>query len=152
MSEYSVYFDPPGFDPYPRIVKDAVDYVALNAHIERTDVDNIYVKGNSLPNNQYNDRLWIQTPYVNLPVASVRKYISGAWKEFSVLERGDIILVPEENDIIFPWGESGQTYNLAEWGEASFTVPTLPTPPLGFKYKYYIGAAISTPTPPEITP
>jgi hypothetical protein len=379
MSEYSVYFNPPGFNDYPRTVQDTVDHVALNAHVERTDVDDIYVRGTTIPHFENNDKIWIQTPSTNLPLASLRRYVdspdqgpsslltglnaywklntdswldssddgntltgfnnvtvgigrisgcvsissnaylsrsstnfnvgtanittsvwinpttygsggfsdyagsvldfrnngsglewllifnssgnlrvyqnsqtyqstvkiplntwtniilsrnagttsfyingsldgtfadsknfisqvftfggpvdqpgnaaylhyngridevgvwsralTGAeiaslfnagvgrtfpfsvplatWFEFSTLNRGDIIVVPSENTIDFPWGASGVTYDLFEFGQPSFTVPTLPTPPTGFKYKYYIGAQISQPTPPPITP
>jgi hypothetical protein len=68
------------------------------------------------------------------------------------LNRGDIIITSDDEDVTFHWGESGKVYDLSPWGEANFTVPTLPTPPAGFIYKYYIGAQISQPTPPVITP
>jgi hypothetical protein len=83
---------------------------------------------------------------------ALRGHSSGAWLEFSTLNRGDIIITSDDEDVTFPWGESGKTYDLSPWGEANFTVPTLPTPPAGFVYKYYIGAQISQPTPPVITP
>jgi hypothetical protein len=70
---------------------------------------------------------------------------SSGWLEFSTISRGDIILVPIGVQILFPWGESGKTYDMTIWGEPNFSVPTLPTPPSGFKYKYYIGARVSTP-------
>jgi hypothetical protein len=83
---------------------------------------------------------------------ALRRYSSGAWLEFSTLNRGDIIITSDDEDVTFPWGESGKVYDLSPWGEANFTVPVLPTPPVGFIYKYYIGARISQPSPPVITP
>jgi hypothetical protein len=71
---------------------------------------------------------------------------SGTWREFSPIFRGDIVLVPSGTQILFPWGESDKLYDMSPWGEPAFTVPTLPSPPSGFKYKYYIGARISTPS------
>lgn len=84
---------------------------------------------------------------------SLRQYNEqfAAWYEFSTSIRGDILLVPNSFEVKFPWGESGKTYDLTPWGEAYFTVPTLPTPPSGFKYKYYIGARVQAPLPPLIT-
>jgi hypothetical protein len=84
---------------------------------------------------------------------SLRQYNEefAAWYEFSTSIRGDIILVPNSFDVKFPWGESEKTYDLTPWGEAYFTVPTLPTPPSGFKYKYYIGARVNAPLPPPIS-
>jgi hypothetical protein len=92
----------------------------------------------------------LPTNYFNTP--ALRRFSAAAWNEFSSLTRGDIIVAPEEENILFPWGESDKVYDLSPWGESNFTVPTLPTPPTGFKYKYYIGAQISQPTPPVITP
>jgi len=152
MSEYSVYFNPPGFDDYPRTVQDTVDHVALNAHVERTDVDNIYVTGSTIPSVEDNDKIWIQTPSANLLTPALRSYVSGTWYEFSTLNRGDIIIAPDDSVVTFPWGESGLTYDMSPFGKSNFTVPVLPTPPAGFIYKYYIGAQISQPTPPVITP
>jgi hypothetical protein len=79
--------------------------------------------------------------------------IEGAdgWREFSATVRGDILLVPEGIQVQFPWGESGRTYDMSPWGEPNFSVPTLPTPPSGFKYKYYIGARVQAPLPPPIS-
>ena len=79
--------------------------------------------------------------------------IEGAdgWREFSTTVRGDIILVPEGIQVQFPWGESGRTYDMSPWGETNFSVPVLPNPPSGFKYKYYIGARVQAPLPPPIT-
>ena len=76
---------------------------------------------------------------------------SDGWREFSTTVRGDIILVPEGVQVQFPWGESGRTYDMSPWGEPNFSVPALPTPPSGFKYKYYIGARVQAPLPPAIT-
>ena len=152
MSEYSVYFNPPGFDDYPRTVQDTVDHVALNAHVERTDVDDIYVRGTTIPNFENDDKIWIQTPSANLLTPALRSYVSGTWYEFSTLNRGDIIIVPDDSVVTFPWGESGLTYDMSPFGKSNFTVPVLPTPPVGFIYKYYIGAQIAQPEPSPITP
>jgi len=77
---------------------------------------------------------------------ALRKNVaSSGWFEFSTISRGDIILVPIGVQILFPWGESGKTYDMSIWGEPNFSVPSLPSPPSGFKYKYYIGARVSTP-------
>jgi len=152
MSEYSVYFNPPGFDDYPRTVQDTVDHVALNAHVERTDVNDIYVRGSTIPSVEDNNKIWIQSPSANLSIPALRRYVNTIWYEFSTINRGDIIIVSSENTITFPWGASGVTYDLSAFGQESFTVPTLPTPPTGFKYKYYIGAQISQPNLPVITP
>ena len=81
-------------------------------------------------------------PTFNLTAPALRKYSQGKWLEISPLDRGDIILVPSSYAIEFPWGQSGVTYDMSYWGEANVTVPTLPTPPAGFKYKYYIGKQI----------
>ena len=93
--------------------------------------------------------VFLPTSYYNLP--TLRKQSAGSWNEISTLKRGDIIVVPEEQNILFPWGESGKVYDMSPWGEPNFLVPTLPTPPTGFKYKYYIGAQISQLVPPVIT-
>lgn len=76
---------------------------------------------------------------------------SDSWREFSTTVRGDIILVPEGVQVQFPWGESGRTYDMSPWGETNFSVPALPTPPSGFKYKYYIGARVQQPLPPNVS-
>lgn len=99
-----------------------------------------------------NIQLFDAVPTTDFATPALRRYSSGAWLEFSTLNRGDIIITSDDEDVTFPWGESGKVYDLSPWGEANFTVPTLPTPPTGFKYKYYIGAQISQPTPPVITP
>ena len=75
---------------------------------------------------------------------------SDSWREFSTTVRGDIILVPAGVPIQFPWGESGRTYDMSAWGEANVSVPVLPNPPSGFKYKYYIGAQVKGQVPPVI--
>jgi hypothetical protein len=72
------------------------------------------------------------------------------WREFSTTVRGDILLVPQSVEIKFPWGESGVTYDMSPWGEANVSVPVLPNPPSGFKYKYYIGARVLPPAHPVI--
>jgi len=75
---------------------------------------------------------------------------SNSWREFSTTVRGDILLVPEGVQVQFPWGESGRTYDMSPWGEANVSVPVLPNPPSGFKYKYYIGAQVQQPLPPNV--
>jgi len=92
----------------------------------------------------------LPTDYFNLP--SLRGFANTSWYEFSTVLRGDIILVPEEQIVLFPWGESNKSYDMSPWGQPTFTVPVLPTPPLGFKYKYYIGLIVSQSAPPVITP
>jgi hypothetical protein len=91
-------------------------------------------------------------PTTTYNTQSLRNYNQqlNSWYEFSTSIRGDIILVPDTFETKFPWGESEKTYDLTPWGETYFTVPTLPTPPSGFKYKYYIGARIQNPLPPPI--
>ena len=76
---------------------------------------------------------------------ALRSLGNSSWCEYSTINRGDIILAPGGVEVLFPWGESGKTYDMSIWGEPNFSVPTLPTPPSGFKYKYYIGAKVSTP-------
>lgn len=83
---------------------------------------------------------------------SFRKNHQSVWKDFSSFKRGDIILVSSSEAIVFPWGESNVLYDLSYWGEGTFQVPALPTPPTNFKYKYYIGSNISQQTPPAIIP
>jgi hypothetical protein len=87
----------------------------------------------------------------NYSTPALRKTVLDVWWAFESVQRGDIIVIPEENEIVFPWGESGEIYDMSPWGEPNFAVPTLPTPPIGFKYKYYIGARISQPNLPVIT-
>ena len=99
-----------------------------------------------------NIQLFDAVPTTDFATPALRRYFSGQWSEFSTLNRGDIIITSDDEDVTFPWGESGKVYDLSPWGEANFTVPTLPTPPTGFKYKYYIGARISQPPLPVITP
>jgi len=98
-----------------------------------------------------NIQIFDAVPTTDFATPALRRYFSGTWFEFSTLNRGDIIITSDDEDVTFPWGESGKVYDLSPWGEANFTVPTLPTPPTGFKYKYYIGAQISQPSPPVIT-
>lgn len=76
---------------------------------------------------------------------ALRKFSSGGWVEFLSLKRGDIVLTPASNSVLFPWGEPGKTYNLSPWGEPDFTVPSVGSAPSGYKYKYYIGAKVSQP-------
>ena len=83
-------------------------------------------------------------PTYDISAPNLRKYSQGKWLEISALNRGDIILVPSSFAIEFPWGQSQATYDMSFWGEANVTVPTLPTPPAGFKYKYYIGKQIGS--------
>lgn len=85
---------------------------------------------------------FLPTNYYNLP--TLRKQSAGSWNEFSDFQRGDILVIPQDQIILFPWGESGKSYDMSIWGESDFTVPVLPTPPSGFKYKYYIGARVSS--------
>jgi hypothetical protein len=92
----------------------------------------------------------LPTDYFNS--RSLRGFANTSWYEFSTVLRGDIILVPEEQIVLFPWGESDKSYDMSPWGQPTFTVPILPTPPLGFKYKYYIGLIVSQSAPPVITP
>jgi Putative Ig domain len=110
-----------------------------------TDIFGTSTKGLNLVVARPNPSNILNTP-------ALRRYNSTSWLEFSNLQRGDIILVPEENEIIFPWGKSGEVYDLRVWGEPNFLVPDLPTPPTGFKYKYYIGARISQPLLPFVSP
>jgi len=92
-----------------------------------------------------NIQIFSAIPTLDLNTPALRRFdLSGKWSEFSLFERGDIIVVPENETIKFPWGESGKLYDLTPWGEPNFLVPTLPTPPVGFKYKYYIGLKITT--------
>lgn len=83
-------------------------------------------------------------PTFDISPPNLRKYSQGKWFEISALNRGDIILVPASYAIEFPWGQSEVTYDMSYWGEANVTVPALPTPPAGFKYKYYIGKQIGS--------
>jgi len=106
--------------------------------------------GGSIKGTVFNVQQYIPTDYFNTP--ALRRFAGSAWYGFENVQRGDIILAPEENTVLFPWGESGKAYNLSQFGQPIFQVPTLPTPPAGFVYKYYIGAQISQPTPPVITP
>ena len=87
---------------------------------------------------------------IDVTKPALRKYSQSYWKEISVLKRGDIVLVPSSYQINFPWGESNVTYDMSYWGEPNVSVPTLPTPPAGFKYKYYIGKNIGESSLPTI--
>jgi len=90
---------------------------------------------------------------INFNTPALRLYKDADWNEFSALKRGDIIVVPNEQAVVFPWGVPGFSYDLSPWGEGIFTVPTITnnlSP--GFKYKYYIGATMGTPLPPSINP
>ena len=106
--------------------------------------------GGSIKGTVFNVQQYIPTNYYNTP--ALRRFTSETWYGFENVQRGDIILAPEEQTVLFPWGESGKAYDLSQFGQPIFQVPTLPTPPAGFVYKYYIGARISQPTPPVITP
>ena len=106
--------------------------------------------GGSIKGTIFNVQQYIPTNYYNTP--ALRRFTAGAWYGFENVQSGDIILAPEEQTVLFPWGESGKAYDLSPWGQPIFQVPVLPTPPVGFIYKYYIGAQISQPTPPVITP
>lgn len=89
-------------------------------------------------------------PAIEITRPSLRKYSQSYWKEFSTLKRGDIVLVPNSQQVKFPWGESNVTYDMSYWGEPNVSVPTLPSPPSGFKYKYYIGKNIGESSLPII--
>jgi len=154
MAEFSIAFASPGFVDYPRTFRETVAYVAANARVDRPDVDELYIKARTIPDAEYNDRIWVHAPQTgdypvnNLVTPALRRYVSGVWYEFGPFERGDIILVPVANPVLFPWASSDDVLDLSEFGEDTFTVPGLPSAPTGFKYKYYVGARISTPPLP----
>lgn len=89
-------------------------------------------------------------PAIEITRPNLRKYSQSYWKEFSTLKRGDIVLVPNSQQVKFPWGESNVTYDMSYWGEPNVSVPVLPSPPSGFKYKYYIGKNIGESSLPVI--
>ena len=90
-------------------------------------------------------------PTNNSSTQALRSLSNLSWQEYSTVTRGDIILISEGVEVLFPWGESDKTYDMSPWGEANVSVPTLPTPPAGFKYKYYIGARVKNSLPPPIS-
>jgi len=106
--------------------------------------------GGSIKGTVFNVQQYLPTDYFNTP--ALRSFTANTWYGFENVQRGDIILAPEDTTILFPWGESNKAYDLSQWDEPIFQVPVLPTPPAGFVYKYYIGARISQPPLPVITP
>ena len=150
MSEFSTSFNTAGFNDYPRSIQGTIDYVAVNANVANANVNDVYSIGPNIPVNP--NLIWVHLPPNLIIPPSLRRNVSGEWLEFSSINRGDIIIAPDSEVIVFPWGESGETYDLSVWGEPNFTVPVLPSPPAGFQYKYYIGARVGAPTPPSVSP
>lgn len=150
MSEFSILFTPPAFVDYPRTVQDTVSYAAVNASVDGLNIDDIYSFGSNIPTNT--TLIWVHLPSNLIIPPSLRRYVSGEWLEFPSVDRGDIIIAPDSEAVVFPWGESGETYDMSQWGEPNFTVPVLPAAPAGFQYKYYIGARVKAPAPPTISP
>jgi hypothetical protein len=154
MPEFSVTFNSPGFLDYPRTFRETVSYVAFNAKVDRPNVNELYIKDRTIPGSEYQNRIWAHTPQTgdyptnNLTTPALRRYASGVWYEFGHIQRGDVVLVANAAAVFFPWASSGDVLNLSEFGEGTFTVPSLPSAPTGFKYKYYVGARISEPPVP----
>ena len=68
-----------------------------------------------------------------------RLFTSGQWLEFAQLSLGDRILVKSDANIASPWGEYGFTYSFGDTAVLPYTPTVAPTPPVGFKYKTYVG-------------
>jgi len=150
MSEFSISFNPPAFADYPRTVQGTVNYAAENATVSGLSANSIYAFGPDIPNNA--SLIWVHLPPNLIIPPTLRRFVSGEWLEFPSVDRGDIIIAPDSEAVVFPWGESGETYDMSQWGEPNFTVPVLPAAPAGFNYKYYIGARVKPVTPPVVTP
>ena len=60
MSEHSVSFTPSQFTEYPRVLPDAVSYMALNGTVDKTADAELYTFSNTVPNYDQENKVWVQ--------------------------------------------------------------------------------------------
>lgn len=143
MAEYPITVaEVPSTACYPANVQQLLDVLSnyITVHIDGTK--QTYVVSDTPPTGQNINKPWFQTysPVSGYGLPKViRWYSNGQWKEFAQLKQGDMILVNQDSTINSPWGEFGHTYYFGATGISSYTPPALPTPPVGFKYKVYVG-------------
>lgn len=127
---------------YPNTVQGLVNSAAEYLNVRIDEILQPYTVDDTAPDSTATQNPWFQTTTVGsgygLPKV-VRLYVNGQWKEFSQFRQGDMILVSLNYPITRPWGESGVTYTFGDTGLGSYTAPTLPNAPEGFKYKVYVG-------------
>lgn len=127
---------------YPTTVQSLLNLVAEYSTLVIPGNEVAYIISDTTPSSENQNKLWFQTASSGSGYGSpkvIRWYVDGSWLEFAQLSQGDRILVSEGSIISAPWGEFGYTYSFSGLGISSYTPTQAPTPPVGLKYKTYVG-------------
>jgi len=139
MAEYSITAGSvPTNTGYPADVQGLLDL--LSSYLTVLTPDNLknYVLDYNTPSSSNQDKVWFQTnSMANASPKSINVYADGRWQEFTPFTFGDMILVPSSYTISSPWGVGSTNYTVS--GVGSVATPSTPEPPIGLKYKVYVG-------------
>ena len=138
MAEYSITAGSvPANTGYPSDVQGLLDLLSAYLSVITPSDLKSYVISNSTPLASDQDKVWFQTQSLaDSSPKSIRIFADGTWKEFTQFSFGDIVLVSSSAIISSPWGVGATTYTVD--GISKLT-PTTPEPPIGLKYKVYVG-------------
>jgi len=139
MAEYSITAGSvPSNTGYPADVQGLLDL--LSSYLTVLSPDNLknYVLDYNTPVASNQDKVWFQTnSLADASPKAINVYADGRWQEFTQFTFGDIILVTASATISSPWGVGASSYTVP--GVGVVTTPTTPEPPVGLKYKVYVG-------------
>jgi hypothetical protein len=139
MAEYSITAGSvPINTGYPADVQGLLNL--LSSYLTVLSPDNLknYVLDYNTPIASNQDKVWFQTnSLADASPKSINVYADGRWQEFTPFTFGDIILVTASATISSPWGVGSTSYTVS--GVGSVTTPSTPEPPIGLKYKVYVG-------------
>jgi hypothetical protein len=138
MAEYSLTAGTvPANTGYPADVQGLLELLTGYLSVLTPSDLKTYIVSNSTPLASDQDKVWFQTQSLaDSSPKSIRIFADGAWKEFTQFSFGDIVLVSSSAVVASPWGIGGTTYTVD--GISKLT-PTTPEPPIGLKYKVYVG-------------
>jgi hypothetical protein len=137
MAEYSIAAGSvPANTGYPANVQGLLDLLTSYLTVLTPDELKSYIISNSTPSASNQDKAWFQTDVSTGLPRSIRVYVNGGWKEFTPFSVGDIVLVDSASTISSPWGIGSTTYTV---DGVPYLTPTTPEPPIGLKYKVYVG-------------
>jgi hypothetical protein len=130
---------------YPPTFQGLIDLLSTYLYFDDKISFKSYVKSttNPTPISQTFENIWFQLDGNGAPIA-VFEFANPNWKEFQYVDQGDLVLTPATSTIASPWGLPGQTYSVITYSGSgssttSYTAPSAPPPPAGFKYKVFVG-------------
>ena len=127
----------PAGTQYPGNFQEFLDLAASYLSVDYPDRLKVAMASSETPTGDDINKLWVRLSEQDGRPLTLNLYNNGTWLETTQFQFGDIVLVPNDSEIVVPWGVGGTFYSLL--GKRVIAPPTPTTPPTGYKYKVYVG-------------